>query len=209
MDVAELGQVVCTEATQRLLKGHFACKRLGSRKLKGVPQPLELFRVQAMAAASMSTTFAPDNGPTPPIGRDHEVSLIRDLWVQAQQGVGQVVLLSGEPGVGKSRLVQMMKQHVQGRTGEREEDTPVIEWRCSPQFRNTRLYPAIDFYERALGLGLETSPHTRFERMVGRLEGYGLARPDFVSLWAALLSLPTISDREHRPRTFPQPPWTR
>jgi hypothetical protein len=105
--------------------------------------------------------------------------------------MGQVVLIVGEPGLGKSRLVYTLKQHVLGETVEGEVDAPVIEWRCSPHFQHTALYPAIDFYERALGFGREEPTQARFDRLLHRLEQYGLARPETVPLWAALLSLPT------------------
>ena len=74
---------------------------------------------------------------------------------------------------------------------EGEVDAPVIEWRCSPHYQNTGLYPAIDFYERALAFGREEPPQARFDRLLRRLEQYGLARPETVPLWASLLSLPT------------------
>jgi predicted ATPase len=74
---------------------------------------------------------------------------------------------------------------------EGEVDAPVIEWRCSPHYQNTGLYPAIDFYERGLGFGHDEPPQARFDRLLERLEQYGLARPETVPLWASLLSLPT------------------
>ena len=106
---------------------------------------------------------------SPLTGRDHEISLLKDRWEQAQEGMGQVVLLVGEPGLGKSRLVHTLKEHVLGQMVEGEVDAPVIEWRCSPHFQNTGLYPAIDFYERALGFGREEPPQDRFDRLLRRL----------------------------------------
>src|SRR5262249_33129323 len=122
-------------------------------------------------------------------GRDHEVSLLKDRWEQAEEGMGQVVLLIGEPGLGKSRLVYTLKEFVQGQTVAGGA-APIIEWRCSPHFQNTALYPAIDFYERALGFGGEEAPEDRFDRLLKRLQEDGLARPEIVPLWASLLSLP-------------------
>ena len=124
--------------------------------------------------------------------------------------MGQVVLLIGEPGLGKSRLVHTLKEHVLGQMVEGEVDAPVIEWRCSPHFQNTGLYPAIDFYERALGFGREEPPQARFDRLLHRLEQYDLARPETVPLWASLLSLPTpdrfpplsLSPARQREETF-------
>jgi class 3 adenylate cyclase/predicted ATPase len=189
-DVAEPGQVVCTGSTHQLLRAHFECASLGSRKLKGVAQPAELFRVQAVAPVRNPIETAGPAGLTALTGRDHEIDLLKDRWEQAQEGMGQVVLLIGEPGLGKSRLVYTLKEHVLGQMVEGEVDAPVIEWRCSPHYQNTGLYPAIDFYERALASGRVEPPQARFDRLLQRLEQYDLARPETVPLWASLLSLP-------------------
>jgi class 3 adenylate cyclase/predicted ATPase len=191
-EVAEPGQVVCTDAVQRLLRGKLACTRLGGRRLQGVPhQAVELFRVQAAPAAGTPIEVPGESALTPLTGRDHEVSLLKDRWERAREGLGQIVLLLGDAGLGKSRLARTIKEHVQEQGGDRREDLPVVEWRCSPHYQNTGLYPAIDFFERALGFGPGEAPQPRFERMVRRLEEYDLARPETVPLWASLLSLPT------------------
>ena len=130
----------------------------------------------------------------PLTGRDTDVNLLMDRWEQANEGMGQVVLLIGEAGLGKSRLVHTLKEHVLGQMVEGEVDSPVIEWRCSPHFQYTGLHPAIDFYERALDFGLEESGEEQFDRLLSRLEVYHLARPETLPLWASLLGLP-ISDR--------------
>src|SRR5580704_1751710 len=127
----------------------------------------------------------------PLTGRDTEVNLLKDRWEQANEGMGQVVLLIGEAGLGKSRLVHTLKEHVLGQMVEGEVDAPVIEWRCSPHRQNSGLYPAIDFFERSLEFGPEEPPPARFDRLVRRLEQYELDQPETVPLWAALLSLPT------------------
>ena len=193
-DVAVAGQVICTEASHRLFQGRFQCASLGRQKIKGAAVPVELFRVEQVAVAgSLIDAVAPAE-LSPLTGRDQEVGLLKDRWDQAKEGMGQVVLLIGEPGLGKSRLVHTMKQHVLGQRIEGEVDAPVIEWRCSPHFQNTGLHPAIDFYERALGFDREVAPPDRFDLMLRRLEQYDLARPETVPLWASLLSLP-IPDR--------------
>jgi hypothetical protein len=78
----------------------------------------------------------------PLTGRDTEVNLLMDRWEQANEGMGQVVLLIGEAGLGKSRLVHTLKEHVLGQMLEGEVDSPVIEWRCSPHFQYTGLHPS-------------------------------------------------------------------
>ncbi|HEX3147919.1 MAG TPA: protein kinase [Gemmataceae bacterium] len=208
-EAATPGHVICTEATHRLFKGRFQCADLGHRKVKGVAQPVRLFRVEKIAVAGSLLEAAPAE-LSPLIGRDHEISLLKDRWEQAQEGMGQVVLLVGEPGLGKSRLVHTLKAHVLGQMVEGEVDAPVIEWRCSPHYQNTGLHPAIDFHERALGFRPEEPPQDRFDRLLRRVEQYGLARPEVVPLWASLLSLPTperfpplsLSPARHREETF-------
>jgi len=105
--------------------------------------------------------------------------------------MGQVVLIIGEPGLGKSRLVYTLKEHVLGQMIEGEEGAPVIEWRCAPHYQNTALYPAIEFYERTLGFRPDEPPQAQFDRLLHRLEQYDLARPETMPLWASLLSLPS------------------
>jgi class 3 adenylate cyclase/tetratricopeptide (TPR) repeat protein len=209
-EAAAAGGVICTESTHRLLQGRFECAGLGPRQVKGVAQPVQLFRVERVAAAGSLIEASAPAGLTPLTGRDHELSLLKDRWEQAQEGMGQVVLLVGEAGLGKSRLVHTLKQHVLGQMVEGEVDAPVIEWRSSPHFQNTGLHPAIDFYERALAFGGEEAPEARFARLLRRLEQYDLARPEAVPLWAALLSLPTperfpplaLSPARQREETF-------
>jgi class 3 adenylate cyclase/tetratricopeptide (TPR) repeat protein len=185
------GQLLCSEATHRLIRAHYDCPSLGRHKVKGVAQPIKLFQVEGVSETRSPVEAAAPAGLTPLTGRDHEISLLKDRWEQAQEGMGQVVLLIGEPGLGKSRLVHTLKKHVLGQMVEGEVDAPVIEWRCAPHYQNTGLYPAIDFYERALGFGREEPPQARFDRLLRRLEQCDLARPESVPLWAALLSLPT------------------
>lgn len=190
-DVAMRGQVVCTAATHRLIVGGFECASLGPRKIKGTAQAVELFHMQKGVEARSLIDSAERAGLTPLTGRDHEISLLKNRWEQAQEGMGQVVLVIGEAGLGKSRLVHTLKQHVQKHRDYSLDEPAVIEWRCSPHYQYSGLQPAIDFYERALGFGVEEAPQARFERMQDRLAQYDLARPETLPLWASLLSLPT------------------
>ncbi len=130
-------------------------------------------------------------------GRDTEVSLLRDRWEQAQEGMGQVVLIVGEPGLGKSRLVYTIKQIVteQGSTkvpGAKTQavdalpDYSVVEWRCSLRFQNTGLFPVSDYFDRFLDLGGDDSAPARFDRLARHLDDFGLGRADLVALFAKL-----------------------
>jgi predicted ATPase/energy-coupling factor transporter ATP-binding protein EcfA2 len=139
---------------------------------------------------------------TPLTGRDTEFGLLKDRWEQAQEGLGQVVQIVGEAGLGKSRLVRTLTQLVQGQAGEASlaaaheaadasssGDSPVIEWRCSQPFQNSELHPVSDYLQRFLGFGRDQPSAARFERLAEHLEGYGLGQPECVALFAKLLFL--------------------
>lgn len=220
-EVATSGQVICTEATHRLFQGRFQCSKIGEHKIRGVPQPVALFRVERVAVfGSLLEAHAPAE-LSPLVGRDNEISLLKDRWDLAREGTGQIVLLVGEPGLGKSRLVLALKEYVLGQNDRRgsggppqgfpqQDDTQVIEWRCSPHYQNTGLYPVVEFFERAIGVRPEEPARDRFDRLLSRVAKYGLDRPEIVPLWAALLSLPApdwfpplaLSPARQREETF-------
>jgi predicted ATPase len=140
---------------------------------------------------------------TPLTGRDTELSLLKDRWEQAQEGMGQVLLVVGQPGLGKSRLVQTLRQRVQSQAGDTsltaagespstslDQDSPVIEWRCSQHFQDSELHPVSDYLERFLGVGHDPSPTARFDRLARHLEDYDLCKPELLALFAKLLFLP-------------------
>ena len=97
-----------------------------------------MYRVVRESAAQSRFEVAVSAGLTPLVGREHEVGLLEERWKQAKQGAGQVVLLNGEPGIGKSRLVQTLKEHLSAEGATR------IEFRCSPYHQNSALYPIIE-----------------------------------------------------------------
>jgi predicted ATPase len=138
---------------------------------------------------------APDRGAlTPLTGRDTEVGLLADRWEQAREGMGQVVLVVGEPGLGKSRLVDTIKELVLAGTGDESDggamESLIIEWRCSQRFQNTGLHPVARYLERVLQFEREESITGRFDKLARRMEDYGLGRPELVALFAKLLFLP-------------------
>ena len=155
---------------------------------------------------------------TPLTGRDTEVALLTDRWEQAQEGMGQVVLIVGEAGLGKSRLVHTIMQRVLdslagGPEGEVISDqlpvisgggaaSPVIEWHCSQRFQNTGLHPIADYVERLLDFAHQESTAARFDRLAQHLEECGLGQPETVALFAKLLFLPP-DDRYPAPGLSP------
>ena len=132
---------------------------------------------------------------TPLTGRDTELSLLKDRWEQAQEGMGQVVLVIGQAGLGKSRLVQTLIQSLQKKgqgshlemdeqRADRRDDSPIlIDWRCSEQFRNSELYPVTDYLERFMNAGHEESAADHFERLARHLEDCDLGAAGIVALF--------------------------
>jgi serine phosphatase RsbU (regulator of sigma subunit)/energy-coupling factor transporter ATP-binding protein EcfA2 len=135
--------------------------------------------------------------PSPLIGRDAELSLLKDRWEQTQEGPGQIVLLVGEAGLGKSRLVRTMtrllKEEATAESGVHPggaQEFLIVEWRCSQHFKNSEFYPVSEFMSRVLDFAADQSPSARFERLAQHLENHGLNRPESIGLLAKLLFLP-------------------
>ena len=129
---------------------------------------------------------AGSTGLTPLVGREQEVRVLLERWAQVKDGSGQVVLLSGEAGIGKSRLVQVLTEQVAS-----EPQAWLTPCQCSPYHQHSALYPLIDLLERvALRFEREESPAQKLRKLEGFLVQYGLPLAEAVPLFAALLSLP-------------------
>ena len=188
--IAAPNTVVISAATVQLLGGFFACQSLGTPSLKGLAQPLEVYRVLYESTARSRLEAAGSTGLTPLVGREQEMGLLRERWAQVKDGVGQVILLSGEAGIGKSRLVQVLTEHVAA-----EPQAWLTPCQCSPYYQNTALYPMIELLERvALRFDREESPQQKLRKLEGFLVQYGLPLTEAVPLFAALLSLPLGTD---------------
>src|SRR5262249_23406880 len=113
--IAAPNTLLLRATTFQRLGGFFPCQPLGTPPLKGQTQPLAVYRVLYESMARSRLEAASSTGWTPLVGREQEIALLRERWAQIKEGVGQVVLLSGEAGIGKSRLGQVLQEH--GRTG--------------------------------------------------------------------------------------------
>jgi class 3 adenylate cyclase len=181
---AEPDEVVISGATLRLVEGLFECHDRGLHELKGISIPLPLYQVARESSAQSRFEAAVRTGLRPLVGREDELAFLRRRWQQVRTGEGQAVLLSGEPGIGKSRLLQELKEQLS------QEGAKRIEFRCSPYHQNSALYPVIEHLQRVLGIGREDSAQSKLSKLKRTLSHYQFPQVDTLPLLAALLSLP-------------------
>ena len=202
--LAEANAVVVSDATYQLVQGMFTNSALGPQSVKGIAAPISIFQIVGESGAQSRFEAAIKTGLTPLVGRKEEVGLLERHWVQVKEGGGQVVLLSGEPGIGKSRLVQALKDQIL------DDGTPRIEFRCSPYYQNTALHPMIDHLERLLQFAPHEAVASRIEKLERLMDAYHFPQDDTLPLLASLLSLPmpegcpplNLNPERQKQRTF-------
>jgi class 3 adenylate cyclase/predicted ATPase len=195
--LAEPDTVVVSETTHRLVRGLFVTLDLGAHSLKGVPTPMRAYRVLGESEARSRFDAAAVAGLTRLVGREQEVDLLLDRWERAREGQGHVVLLNGEAGIGKSRLVQVLKARL--------ADSPhqLAECRCSPYDGDTPLYPVTDLLPLVFGWNGDDSVDSKLGKLEQHLAQYEVPLADTVPLLASLLSLP-VPDRYSLPPMSPE-----
>jgi predicted ATPase/class 3 adenylate cyclase len=182
--LAEPDTVVISAVTCRLVQGFFVCRDLGSPTLKGVLTTGPVYRVLGESGVQTRLEAAGLGGLTPLVGREQEVDLLLERWAQVKEGRGQVVLLRGEAGIGKSRLVQALKARLA------DEPHARLEGRGSPYYQQSPLYPVIAHLHRLLQWRPDDGPREKLQQLEATLARYGLLQPDVVPLLATLLALP-------------------
>jgi class 3 adenylate cyclase len=184
--IAEPNTVVIAEGTRRLLGNLFELENFGPKDLKGIAGPVRAWT--ALRASSAEGRFeALRTATTPLVGRDEEIELLMRRWTQAKAGDGSVVLISGEPGVGKSRITDAVQERLSAEPHTR------LRFFCSPHHQDSALYPAIAQLERAAGFRRDDTSEQRLEK----LEAVPLQATNDINeiapLLADLLSIPTGS----------------
>ena len=183
--LAEPGAVLVTAQVQRQIAGLFVAEERGTHALKGVPEPTALFR---LVRAGGGGRRSGQRNLTPLVGRDEEVAVLMRRWERARQGEGQLVLIVGEPGLGKSRLIEEF--HL------RLSDTPHtwVEWSCSQLLQNTPLHPIAEWGRQRFG-GADVPAERRLAELENSLAQVKLDPVESAPLLAPLLDIPPPKKR--------------
>jgi class 3 adenylate cyclase/tetratricopeptide (TPR) repeat protein len=183
--LAEPGTVLVTARVQRQVAGLFVAEDRGAHQLKGAPEPTTLFRI---ARASGAGRRSGQRALTPLIGRDEEIAMLLRRWERARRGEGQFVQIVGEPGLGKSRLIEEFHTRL--------ADTPHtwVEWSSSQLLQNTPLHPIADWGRQRFG-GADVAPERRLAELESTLAQVKLDPAEYVPLLASLVDIPLPLER--------------
>ncbi|HEY0568188.1 MAG TPA: adenylate/guanylate cyclase domain-containing protein, partial [Xanthobacteraceae bacterium] len=201
--IAAPGMVVVAERTRRLVGNLFELQDLGKQDLKGIGGPVQAFAALRRSAVESRFEALHAAGLTALVGRDQEFELLLRRWSQAKAGEGQVVLLSGEAGIGKSRLTAGLLDQLA------LQPHACLRFFCSPQHTDSALYPIIGQIARAAGLARDDSPQAKLDKLDAMLARTATSIED-AALLADMLSLPNdgrypgleLAPSQRRQRTF-------
>lgn len=181
--LADADEIVISASTRRLIGAAFELVDLGTHALKGFAEPVPAWRVIGIATTAGRFEAARGARFTPFVGREAELALLRDRWEQARDREGQVVLLSGEPGIGKSRVTQILRERLS------EELRTQLRYQCSPYHTSSALHPVIDQLQRMAGFDASDPAQTKLDKMEAQLHGVSGSLSAVAPLFAALLSI--------------------
>ncbi|MGQ0556123.1 MAG: ATP-binding protein [Nitrospiraceae bacterium] len=181
--LAAPNQLIVDSVTKRLVGGEFKCVDGGTVSLKGFETPVQIWQVVSATPSASRFESYRSGRLVQFIGREHETALLLGRWREAVDGEGQVVLLCGEAGIGKSRLVRYLRDRL---TEDRYKE---IQSQCSPYHTNTALYPVITYLRQAAGLAGEDSVPTQLHKLDTLVVNSGLDDRVTVALLADLLSI--------------------
>jgi class 3 adenylate cyclase/predicted ATPase len=183
--LAEPDTVVIGPVTRRLLGNLFEYRDLGAVELKGFAEPAQVYRVLRASDVESRFDALRSTELTPLVGREEEIDLLLRRWQRAKAGEGQVVLVCGEPGIGKSRVAATLRGRIEGQPHTR------LRYFCSPHHRDSVLYPFVAQLEYAAGFAREDSAEAKFAKLEALLEQSGGNDATAIALVADLLGVPT------------------
>jgi class 3 adenylate cyclase/tetratricopeptide (TPR) repeat protein len=196
-------QILISSRTHRLLGNTFRTEDLGEHMLKGISGPVKAYLVRDLARNESRFDATRESRYTPFVGRQSEVAMLRARWESACDGDGQVVLLTGEPGIGKSRIVQVLSKQL--------VDVPHLRqfYQCSPYHNGSSFYPLIEPLERACGFERGDTVEQKLDKLEATLDVSADQLTFVAPFFAALLSLPIdryptqlLSPLKHREQTI-------
>src|SRR5262252_3893587 len=196
--------VVVSPTTLRLVERYFESRALGAYILEDAAEPLAISQILQESSILSQREIIVTQGLTPLVGREQEMGLLRERWARVKDGLGQVVFVSGEAGMGKSRLAQGLKEHLTG------EAYTCIEYRAWSYYQQSAFYPVIEHMQRLLQLRKDDTPEEALHKLEAALGPYGFALEEVVPLFAALLLLPlaeryaplTLTPERQKQKTF-------
>ena len=194
--IAEPNRVIIAESTRKLLGNLFELQDLGAKDLKGIAGPMRAWAALRASSAEGRFEALHATGLTELVGREEELELLRRRWSRAKTGEGQVVLLSGEAGIGKSRLTAALLESVASEPHTR------LRYFCSPQHTDSAFYPIISQLERAAGMAHDDTPQAKLDKLDAVLAQSFTPHQD-AALFAEMLSLPN-NGRYPTPELTPQ-----
>ncbi len=165
-NIAQVNTIVVSERVQRLAGGSFNYEDLGELTLKGIARPTHAYNVSGVSEVASRFEAAHSEDLTPLVGREQELGLLMERWQLSQDGEGQVVLLSGEPGIGKSRMLSALRERLEGRGAQ------TLRYQCSPYYINSAFWPITDRFERALQLRRDETPDLKLDKLEALIVGH-------------------------------------
>ncbi|MFL5859434.1 MAG: AAA family ATPase [Solirubrobacteraceae bacterium] len=186
--IARPQTVLISDSTRDLVDGYFITEPLGAQNLKGVSRPIGVHRVIRATGAVGRLEVVEERRLTPLVGRDRELARLAQTWQQVKRGHGAIVHLTGEAGIGKSRIVRELMDRLSPQVAQAQI------WRCSPHHSDTTLHPVIRYLERQIGLDPARPPAEQLAAIAGAVNSAGLRPVEAVPILADLLAIPDVRE---------------
>jgi len=193
--LAEANAIVISPSTKALVREKFSFRELGNHELKGIAGTVEATVVVALVDEADGDSDIIRPALPVLVGRDEEIGLLRRAWQQSKEGLGQAVLLNGEPGIGKSSLVEILYADL------REEGAPRLLLRCSEYHQNSAMYPVIEHVKKLMDWKSDDTPEIHQSKLERMLDNYSQPKAEAVPLLASFLSV-SLPDGRYPPLKY-------